>query len=315
MKAAVYKEYGPPEVVHIMEIDKPAPTPGELLVRVHASTLTAGDWRLRRASPFLARLYNGLLRPKKVNILGWELAGRVEAIGEGVSRFKVGDDVFAWTGMGFGAHAEYRCIPEASRRAQDGVVALQPKNLSHQEAAAVPVGGLSAQAFITTAGLKSGQSILIYGASGSVGTYAVQLAKNLGTQVTGVCSTTNLELVSALGADRVIDYTVEDITSAGQTYDVVFDAVGKLSSSRARRILRKGGKFVTVRSAPGRIELDVLDRLKDLLEAGQLRVVIDRCYPLEEVVRAHEYVERGHKKGNVIITMPTAPPLVATYSP
>jgi len=200
LKAAVYKAYGPPEVVQVTEIAKPAPKPSELLVRVCASTLTAGDWRLRRASPFLARLYNGLFRPKKVNVLGWELAGRVEAVGENVSRFKVGDDDFAWTGIGFGAHAEYCCISEASRRAQDGIVALKPKNLSHQESAAVPVGGLSAYTFIKKAGLKNGQSILIFGASGSVGTYAVQIAKNIGAKVTGVCSTSNLKLVSALGA-------------------------------------------------------------------------------------------------------------------
>jgi NADPH:quinone reductase-like Zn-dependent oxidoreductase len=275
-----------------------------------------GDYPIvaRAIIPVLARLYNSLFRPKKVNVLGWEFAGQVEAIGEGVSRFKVGDDVFAWTGSGFGAHAEYRCIPEASRRTEDGIVAIKPANVSYQEAAAVPVGGLSAQGFLTKAGLKNGQSILIYGASGSVGTYAVQIAKNIGAKVTGVCSTANLKLLSALGADRVIDYTAHDISTDGGHYDVVFDAVGKLSSSIAKRILRKGGKFVSVHSRPGPIELDILDRLKDLVEAGQLRTVIDRCYSLEEIVQAHEYVERGHKKGNVIITMPTCSQLLSRLS-
>ena len=229
----------------------------------------------------------------------WRNGEGLKSIGRVVLRFKVGDDVFAWTGIRFGAHAEYCCVPEASRRAQDGVVAIKPKNLSYQEAAAVPVGGLSAQGFIRKARLKNDQSILIYGASGSVGTYAVQIAKNIGAKVTGVCSTTNLKLVSALGADRVIDYTTHDITTGGGHYDVVFDAVGKLTSSSAKRILRKG---------------DVLDRLKDLFEAGQMRAVIDRCFALEQIVQAHEYVERGHKKGNVIITVATAHALVATDS-
>lgn len=306
MKAAVFDRYGPPGVVSIRDVPKPAPKPGELLIRVRAATLAAGDWRLRRPSPFLARLYNGLFRPKKVRVLGLELSGEVEAVGAGVSRFKPGDSVFAFTGFGFGAHAEYRCIQESGRKPQwDGMVARKPANLSHEEAAATPVGALTAQCFLRQSGLTKGQSVLVYGASGSVGTFAVQLAKALGAEVTGVCSTANLELVRRLGADHVIDYSKDDIAASGRVYDVVFDAVGKLPSSRARSVLARGGSRVSVRGS-AKLEPGDLDRLRDLIEAGTLLPVIDRRFPLEEIARAHEYVEAGHKKGNVVITMPTA---------
>lgn len=307
MKAAVYDRYGPPEVVEIRDVPKPAPKPGEILIRVLAATVAAGDFRLRRPSPFLARLFNGLFRPKKVRILGFELSGEVEAVGAGVSRFEIGDSVFAFTGFGFGAHAEYRCLQESGRKPQwDGIVARKPANLSHEEAAAVPVGALTAQYFLRESGLRKGQSVLIHGASGSVGTFAVQLAKALGAEVTGVCSTANLELVRGLGADHVIDYTREEIGARGRVYDVGFDAVGKLSSSSARAVLARGGKRISVRDS-AKLEPGDLDLLKDLIEAGKLRPVIDRRFPLQEIVRAHEYVEAGHKKGNVVITMPAAP--------
>ena len=304
MKAAVYERYGPPEVVQIREVPKPRPKRGELLIRVFAATLAAGDWRMRRPSPFAARLYNGLFRPKKVAILGFELAGQIEEVGDGVSRFAAGDEVFAFTGFGFGAHAEYRCVQARGRKVPwDGAVSRKPARLSYEEAAAVPVGGLTAQAFLRASGLQSGHEALIYGASGSVGTYAIQLAKSQGARVTGVCSAANLELVRSLGADHVIDYAREDFAASVPACDVVFDAVGKLPSSRGKQWLRKGGKFMSVRGS-AKLESDDLDRLRDLLEAGRLRAVIDRRYPLEEIVRAHEYVERGHKQGNVIITMP-----------
>lgn len=306
MKAAVYDRYGPPEVVEVRDVPKPTPGPGEILVRVRAATVAAGDWRMRRPSPFLARLFNGLFRPKKVRVLGFELSGEVEAVGEGVSRFAVGDGVFAFTGFGFGAHAEYRCLRASGGDPEKhGLVARKPANLTHEEAAAVPVGALTAQAFLRASGLKAGQSALIHGASGSVGTYAVQLAKALGAEVTGVCSAANVEMVRGLGADHVVDYTKEDVAAGGRRYDVVFDAAGKLPSSKARSLVAPGGKRVSVMSS-AKLEADDLDRLVALLEAGKVRPVIDRRFPLEEIVRAHEYVEAGHKKGNVVVTMPGA---------
>lgn len=304
MKAAVYERYGAPDVVHLAEIPRPSPKPGEVLIHVRAATVAAGDWRLRRPSPFLARLFNGLFRPKRVQVLGFELAGEVEAIGSGVTRFKVGDSVFAFTGFGFGAHAEYRCLAEAGQKPQwDGLLAHKPANLSFEEAAAVPVGALTAQFFLRKSGLTKGQSVLVYGASGSVGTYAIQLARALGAEVTGVCSTANLDLVRGLGADQVIDYSKEDLSAKGRRYDVVFDAVGLLDGSKAKSILEKGGKLESVRGT-AKLEAGDLDKLKELIEAGRVRPLIDRRFPLEDIVKAHEYVEAGHKKGNVVITMP-----------
>lgn len=302
MRAAVYEKYGPPEVLQIKEVEKPVPKANEVLVRVHATTVAAGDWRMRRPSPIAARLYNGLLRPKKVTILGFELAGQVEAIGDEVKRFKVNDDVFAFTGFGFGSYAEYRCIPESGRVEKDGVIELKPANMTYEEAAAVPVGGLTAQAFLRKAVVKQGQAVLIYGASGSVGTYAIQLSKYLGADVTGVCSTANLELVKSLGAGEVIDYTTEDFTKRGRSYDVVFDAVGKLSYMHGKKALKKGGAFISV-SSSAKLEPDDLNLLKGMIEAGELKAVIDRRYVLDDIAVAHEYVENGHKKGNVVITV------------
>ncbi|HYD52848.1 MAG TPA: NAD(P)-dependent alcohol dehydrogenase [Gemmatimonadaceae bacterium] len=302
MKAAVYDHYGPPEVVRLEEIRKPAPAEGELLVKVRAATVAAGDWRMRKADPFLARLYNGLFKPRRVRILGFELAGEVEAVGRAVRRFRPGDHVFAFTGFGFGAHAEYRCLAESGRITKVGLVAHKPANMSFEQAAAVPVGGLTAQGFLRRAGVRAGERVLVYGASGSVGTFAVQLARNLGAQVTGVCSTVNVALVKSLGADDVIDYTREEFTSRGRTFDVVFDAVGKCPASRARLVLKKGGRLVSVNGSP-RFEQGDLDRLRSLIEEGKLTSVIDRQYPLEQIVEAHRYVEAGHKKGNVVVTV------------
>jgi NADPH:quinone reductase-like Zn-dependent oxidoreductase len=305
MKAAVYRRYGAPDVVRLEDVPKPVPKPGELLIKIYTSTVTAADWRLRRASPVIARFFNGLLRPKKFHILGWEFAGRVAAIGPEVSRFNVGDDVFGSTVMRFGTHAEFCCVPEAASEFVKGFVALKPTNLSHAEVAAVPIGCITVQGFFKKAELKSRDKILIYGASGSVGTYAVQIAKILGAHVTGVCSTENMDLVASLGADRVIDYTKEDLANDERQFDVVFDAVGFLSSARAKRLLRDGGRYVTVKSAPPKLNYnESIAQFIDWLRSGRLKAVIDRYYPLEQIVQAHTYVEAGHKKGNVIIAMP-----------
>ena len=322
MKAIVATGYGAPEVLQLTEVDKPAPKDNDILVRVRASTVTAGDIRMRSFTvpPMLwlpARLTLGLTTPRQP-IYGMELAGDVEAVGTAVRRFKVGDQVFASTlAEHFGAHAEYKCLPE------DGAVAAKPRQMSYEEAATLAIGAHTALHFLTAGKIQPGKQVLINGASGSVGTFAVQLARSFGAEVTGVCSTRNVALVQSLGADRVIDYTQADWTNAGETYDIIFDAVGTTTFSQCNRALKPNGYYlhtVLVAAAitglwyglttgrhvvggtavPRRESLVVL---KELSETGRLTPVIDRSYPLERMVEAHRYVETGHKRGNVVITM------------
>jgi NADPH:quinone reductase-like Zn-dependent oxidoreductase len=316
MRAVVHDRYGPPEVLRVGEVPRPVPKDDEVLVRVHASSVTRSDCGFRAADPFFSRVFIGLLRPKR-RIIGMELAGEVEAVGAAVTEFAVGDEVFGVKG---GANAEYVCVRE------QGALAHKPAGMSFEDAAAVCDGGIIALACLKKADPLQGKSIVIYGATGAIGTAAVQLAKHFGADVTAVCNTKNLELVQSLGADRVIDYTQEDFTKNGETYDVVFDAVGKHSFRRSRGSLEQGGIFITTDLGflwhvpplallsrwigdkrvtlpiPSYTKENVLV-IKELIEAGEYRAVIDRRYPLEDVVEATKYVETGQKTGNVVLTV------------
>lgn len=319
MKAVVYERYGSPDVLELKEIPKPIPKDDEFLIKIHATTVNRTDCGLRKADPFIARFFTGLIKPKRT-ILGTEFAGEIEATGKNVKEFKIGDQVFGHSGDKFGAHAEYMCLTE------DDPVAIKPDNMNYVEAASVCDGAILALNYLGKANIQSGQKILINGASGSIGSAALQLAKYYGAEVTAVCSTTNTELVSSLGADRIIDYTKEEFTSDDQIYEVVFDAVGKSSFSRCKNIIKQGGIYFSTELGflaqnpflelltskfgskkvmfplPKYTKKDVLF-FKELIEEEKIKAVIDRCYPLEQIVKAHRYVEKGHKKGNVVIVV------------
>jgi NADPH:quinone reductase-like Zn-dependent oxidoreductase len=321
MKAAIYTEYGPPHVFQLVDVEKPTPKDDEVCIRVCATSVTAADTMMRRGDTLLSRLVLGLTRPgKRFQILGTELAGIIESVGKDVHRFKKGDQVYGFRGFGTGVYAEYKCMPEK------GSLAVKPLNTTFEEAAALVDGPTTALFFLKDrANIQPGDKVLIIAASGSIGTSAVQIAKYFKAQVTGVCSTTNVELVKSLGADKVIDYTHEDFTRNGETYDIIFDTAGKSSFSRCKGSLNKNGRYLITTGNLLTIYLQVLWTslvggrrviagmsiektqslifLKGLVEAGIVQPVIDKGYPLEQIAEAHQYVEKGHKKGNVIITV------------
>lgn len=322
MKAFVYEKYGPPDVLELREIEKPTPKSKEVLIKIYATTVTSGDWRVRSLNVpvgfgLISRLVFGVSRPRQP-ILGSELAGMVESVGKDVRKFNIGDQVFAFSDTGMGCHAEYKCMPE------DGAVALKPLNLTYGEAAALSFGGTTALSFLKRGKIQSGERVLVNGASGSVGTAAVQLARHFGADVTGVCSTTNVELVRSLGASHVIDYTKEDFTRNGETYDVIVDTVGTAPFSRSKASLKESGRLLMVLgglpdmlqipwasmtsskkviAGPAVSRAEDLRFLAGLAETGEFKPVIDRRYPFERIADAHHYVDTGRKKGNVIITL------------
>jgi NADPH:quinone reductase-like Zn-dependent oxidoreductase len=328
MKAIVWTKYGSPDGLQLRNVPKPIPRNDEILVKVYATTVTAGDRELQRLKlpmmlSFPMRLYVGLLKPKRITILGQELAGEVEAIGKNVSSYKEGDQVFGTTGFGFGAYAEYICLHEAPNEMQ-GALVRKPENITFAEAAAVPTAGFEALHFLRKANVASGQKLLIFGAGGSIGTFSVQLAKHFGAEVTGVDSAGKLDMLKSIDADYVIDYTKEDFTKNGVTYDIIIDVVGKNSFSRRLKSLKPNGHYFLASAGLSHIIIGKLTSLtsnkkvvlgsaeqkqedllflKELIETGHLRPIIDRCYPLEQVAEAHRYVDTGSKKGNVCITV------------
>jgi len=303
MKAVIFTKYGPPEVLQIKELEKPTPKENEVLIKVFATTAHIGDTRIRRADPFLVRLMFGLFKPRKNFIPGMEISGEIESIGKHVRSFKKGDSVFGLTGFNGGGYAEYRCLPETVKEGtqeRKGQVVIKPENLTFEEAAAVPAGALTALKNMQKANIKKGHKILINGASGSLGTYAIQLAKVYGAEVTAVCSSQNFDLVKALGADIVIDYKREDFTKRDEKYDIVYDAVMKTKYGRCKDILNNNGVFLN-NNRLSKIGHNDMYILKEMIEKNLLKPVIDRTYSINEVVEAHKYVDKGHKKGNVVI--------------
>ncbi len=327
MKAIVWTSYGSADVLQLQEVEKPAPKDNEVLIRVYAATVTAGDCEMRSLSGALwytlpMRAYVGLKSPKRITILGMELAGEIESVGKDVKQFKAGDQVFAATAfVDIGTYAEYKCLPANS---EDGVLAIKPTNMTCEEAAAVPVGGLEALHFLRKGNIQSGQKVLINGAGGTIGTFAVQLAKYFGAEVTGVDSTGKLDMLRSVGADKVMDYTQEDFTKSGEIYDVILDVIGRSSFSRSVKSLKFNGRYLLANPSLSQMvrgrwtsaisskkiivgaasqKTEDLIFLKELVEAGKIKSVIDRCYPLEQTAEAHRYVETGQKKGHVVITV------------
>jgi NADPH:quinone reductase-like Zn-dependent oxidoreductase len=302
MKAIVATQYGGPEVLQLKVVQKPIPKANEILIKVHATTVTAADFRMRSftvpAAVWIpARIALGITKPRQP-IYGSELAGVVEAVGKDVTRFKVGDQVFASTlTENFGGYAEYKCLPEKA------MMVIKPNNVTYAEVAAMPIGATTALRLLRKGNIQRGQKVLIYGASGSVGTYAIQLAKYFGAEVTGVCSTSNLEMVKSLGADHVIDYTKEDFSATEERYDVIYDTVAKFPKSQYSKVLASNGTFVSMAKLDTKESMDNLIFIKELIEKGEIKAVIDRCYPLEDMVEAHRYVDTGRKKGNIVITV------------
>jgi NADPH:quinone reductase-like Zn-dependent oxidoreductase len=309
MKAVICARYGPPEVLQIREVATPTPMPDEVCIKVHATAVTASDIFIRGSQLPIQywvpmRLMLGLTKPRK-SIVGLVLAGEIESVGAGIRRFKVGDQVYGLTGFGLGAYAERKCMRETDSK--HGCLALKPQNLTYEEATVAAYGGLLALQYMEKGDIQPGQKVLIYGASGTTGTTAVQFAKYLGAEVTAVCSTANLALVRSLGADRVIDYTTEDSPGPGEKFDFVLDAVGKRKTSPLKRACRAAlspqGRYVSIDDGSLLLEAKRLDLMRELVEAGYIRPVVDRCYPLEEIAEAHRYVEKGHKRGGVAITL------------
>ena len=324
MKAVVWTQYGPPDVLQYREVEKPSPKHNEVLVKIHATAVTAGDCEMRtlKVPPWIAfpmRIYVGFSKPTRVTILGSYLAGEIETVGRDVKRFTAGDQIFGTSGLHCGGYAEYICLPE------EGIMAPKPAGMTFEEAAPVALGGLEALHFLRKAAIRPGQTVLINGAGGTIGTYAVQLAKYYGAEVTGVDSTGKLDMLRSIGADHVIDYSVEDFTRSSRTYDVLFDVVLKSPFSRIVRSLNENGTYLMTnptlskmlrgawvsRTTSKKVNFEFtqpntrdLIQLKELIEAGRLKTVIDRTYPLEDAAEAHRYVETGQKKGNVILTIP-----------
>jgi NADPH:quinone reductase-like Zn-dependent oxidoreductase len=314
MKAVVCTKYGGPEVLKLMKVDKPTPKDNEILIKIHATTAHVGDAKIRTLKPGLGAVKDFFFKPimrvmlgftgPRCKILGMDLAGEIAEVGKDVTLFKKGDQVFAsaFEGFKFGAYAEYKCLPE------DGLIAIKPSNMSYEEVAPLSNGALTALCILRKAGLQKGQEgqkVLIYGASGSLGTYAVQFAKYFGAEVTGVCSTSNLEMVKSLGAEKVIDYTQENFYDSDETYDLIFDAVAKIPTSQRKTALKESGIFLDSLSSSDGLKLKPEDLIfiGELCEAGKIKTIIDKSYPLEEMVEAHRYVDGGHKKGNVVITV------------
>ncbi|WP_298683005.1 NAD(P)-dependent alcohol dehydrogenase [uncultured Methanomethylovorans sp.] len=320
MKAIVYTQYGLPDVLQLKEVEKPVPKNNEVLIKIYATTATSPDCLMRSGKSLLGRMITGFKKPRdKYRILGLELAGEVEAVGRDVKRFKEGDQVYGFTGFSAGAYAEYKCMPET------GSLAVKPSNMTYEAAVAIADGATTALFFLKDkANIKSGEKVLINGASGSMGTAAVQLAKYFGAEVTGVCSSSNIELVKSLGADEVIDYTKEDFTENGKSYDIIFDVVSKSSFSRCKNSLKQKGRYIVTKQGLVPVvqtfwtsiagnkkviftwsinKIEALFFLRELIEAGKFKAVIDRCYPLEKVAEAHQFVEAGHKRGSIVITV------------